>query len=124
MSNLLQQTLSPSLLERRNFFLNTPITSGRKGELTNNLDAYGAAGLDKDRIEVKAGIVVNKLLWHNQWTFGSGQKGSKKYRLEMSKNLVIDYGLDRWRNKLGDNSISLEEIKHTYKLFYTKDKLI
>ena len=61
MYKLLQQTLSPSLLGRRNFFLNTPITSGRKGELTNNLDAYGAAGLDKDRIEVEAGDVANLL---------------------------------------------------------------
>ena len=32
----------------------------------------------------------------------------------MSKKVEIDYGLDKWRNKLDDPTISLEEIKNTY----------
>ena len=39
----------------------------------------------------------------------------------MSIKVVIDYGLDKWRNKLDYLNISLEEIKNTYKMFHTKD---
>ena len=39
----------------------------------------------------------------------------------MSQKVVINYGLDKWRKKLDDQTISLEEIKNTYKLFHTKD---
>ena len=31
--------------------------------------------------------------------FESATKGSKPYRLEMSKKVVIDYGLDKWRKR-------------------------
>ena len=53
--------------------------------------------------------------------FESATKGSKPYRLEMSKKVVIDYGLDKWRKHLDDDSISLDEIRNTYKRFHTKD---
>ena len=39
----------------------------------------------------------------------------------MSKKVAIDYGLDTWKEKLGDQTISIEEIKQTYKMFHTKD---
>ena len=29
--------------------------------------------------------------------------------------------MDRWKEKLGDKTISIEEIKQTYKMFHTKD---
>ena len=46
---------------------------------------------------------------------------SKPYRLEMSKRVVIDYDVDKWKKRLNDNSISLDEVRNTYKLFHTKD---
>ena len=53
--------------------------------------------------------------------FECANRGSKPYRLEMSKKVVIDYGLDKWRKWLDDDTISLDEIRNTYKLFHTKD---
>ena len=53
--------------------------------------------------------------------FEHATKGSKPYRLEMSKRVVIDYGWDKWRKMLDDNTISLDEVRNTYKLFHTKD---
>ena len=53
--------------------------------------------------------------------FERANKGSKPYRLEMSKKVAIDYGLDKWRKRLDDDTISLDEIRNTYKLFHTKD---
>ena len=38
--------------------------------------------------------------------FESANKGSKPYRLEMSKKVAIDYGLDKWRKQLDDDTIS------------------
>ena len=38
----------------------------------------------------------------------------------MSKKEAIDYGLDRWKEKLDDQTVSLEEIKQTYKMFHTE----
>ena len=34
--------------------------------------------------------------------FECANKGSKPYRLEMSKKVAIDYGLDKWRKRLDD----------------------
>ena len=39
----------------------------------------------------------------------------------MSQKVAIDHGFNRWKEKLGDQTISIEEIKQTYKMFHTKD---
>ena len=39
----------------------------------------------------------------------------------MSKKVAIDYGLDKWRKRLDDDTISLDKIRNTYKLFHNKD---
>ena len=54
--------------------------------------------------------------------FAAAKKGLKKYRLEMSKEIAIDYGLDKWKVKLDDQTISVEEIQQTFKMFHTKDR--
>merc|ERR1711888_245811 len=53
--------------------------------------------------------------------FETATKGSKTYRLEMTRNNPIDYDVKKWVKILNDDTISLEEIKNTYKLFHTKD---
>ena len=53
--------------------------------------------------------------------FEQANQGSKPYRLEMSKKVVIDYDLDKWKRRLDDQTISLDEVRNTYKLFHTKD---
>ena len=53
--------------------------------------------------------------------FEAATKGSKTYRLEMTRNNPIDYDVKKWVKRLNDDTISLEEIKNTYKLFHTKD---
>ena len=39
----------------------------------------------------------------------------------MSKRTVIDYDVDKWKRRLNDNTISLDEVRNTYKMFHTKD---
>ena len=39
----------------------------------------------------------------------------------MSQRAVIDYDVDKWKKRLDDNTISLEEVRNTYKMFHTKD---
>ena len=53
--------------------------------------------------------------------FEAATKGSKTYRLEMTRNNPVDYDVKKWVKRLNDDTISLEEIKNTYKLFHTKD---
>merc|ERR1711947_59466 len=53
--------------------------------------------------------------------FKSANKGSKTYRLEMSRKNRINYDVKKWTDRLNDDTITLEEIKNTYKLFHTKD---
>ena len=53
--------------------------------------------------------------------FENAKKGSKSYRLEMTRNNPIDYDVKKWAKRLNDDTISLEEIKNTYKLFHAKD---
>ena len=53
--------------------------------------------------------------------FDNATKGSKSYRLEMTRSNFIDYDVKKWAKRLNDDTISLEEIKNTYKLFHTKD---
>ena len=53
--------------------------------------------------------------------FEQTTKGSKPYRLEMSKRSVTDYDVDKWKKSLNGNSISLDEIRNTYKMFHSKD---
>merc|ERR1712055_556549 len=53
--------------------------------------------------------------------FENATKGSKSYRLEMTRNNPIDYDVKKWAKRLNDDTISLEEIKNTYKLFHAKD---
>ena len=53
--------------------------------------------------------------------FENATKGSKPYRLEMLKCSVIDYDVDKWKKRLNDNTISLDEVRNTYKMFHSKD---
>ena len=39
----------------------------------------------------------------------------------MTQSNVIDYDVKKWKKRLNDDTISLEEIKNTYKLFHIKD---
>ena len=41
--------------------------------------------------------------------------------MEMSQSNDIDYDVKKWKKRLNDDTISLEEVKNTYKMFYTKD---
>ena len=52
--------------------------------------------------------------------FENATKGSKSYRLEMSQRAVIDYDVDKWKRRVNDNTISLEEVKNTYKISIPK----
>ena len=45
--------------------------------------------------------------------FENATKGSKPYRLEMSERSVIDYDVDKWKKRLNDNTISLDEVRNT-----------
>ena len=41
--------------------------------------------------------------------------------MEMSQSNVIDYDVKKWKKRLNDDTISLEEVRNTYKMFHTKD---
>ena len=41
-------------------------------------------------------------------------------RLEMSKRTVIDYDVDKWKKRLNDNTIFLDEVRNTYQMFHYK----
>ena len=39
----------------------------------------------------------------------------------MSQSTVIDYDVNKWKKRLNDDTISLDEVRNTYKMFHTKD---
>ena len=34
---------------------------------------------------------------------------------------VIDFDMDKWKKRLNDKTISLDEVRNTYKMFHSKD---